>query len=278
MSFTPVIPLSGLGGWRFLQNTIESQRSAFESSAQNAREIEYFRENIASADTAEKLVQDRTLLKIALGAFGLSEEIDKKAFIRKALEDGTESRDALAMRLTDPRYREMAKSFGYGDEIGPQVGVAGFAEDAISAYRIRAFEEAVGAVDESMRLALNFDREIQNLTTSTIGEDGFWFTILGNDPLRTVMQSALGLPSEFGSIDIDQQAETMARRAKDVIGSSDFRDLATPEAREKIIRTYLIREQIKQGPTADAPGMAALGILQAGAGPSAIANLLISRF
>jgi hypothetical protein len=278
MSFTPVIPLSGLGGWRFLQNTIESQRSAFESSAQNAREIEYFRENIASADTAEKLVQDRTLLKIALGAFGLSEEIDKKAFIRKALEDGTESRDALAMRLTDPRYREMAKSFGYGDEIGPQVGVAGFAEDAISAYRIRAFEEAVGAVDESMRLALNFDRDIQNLATSTIGEDGFWFTILGNDPLRTVMQSALGLPSEFGSIDIDQQAETIARRAKDVIGSSDFRDLATPEAREKIIRTYLIREQIKQGPSADAPGMAALGILQAGAGPSAIANLLISRF
>jgi hypothetical protein len=278
LSFTPVIPLSGLGGWRFLQNTLDTQRAAFESSAQNARELQYFRDNIASADTAEKLVADRTLLKIALGAFGMSEEIDKKAFIRKALEDGTEKPEALAMRLSDPRYREMSKSFGYGDEIGAQVAQPGFAEDVIAQYRIRAFEEAVGVVDESMRLALNFEREIQNRTSSTLAEEGFWFTMLGDTPMRTVLEGALGLPSQFGAIDIDQQAEVMARRAKDLIGSSDFRDLALPENREKIVRRFLIRQQIDQGPSADAPGMAALGVLQGGAGPLAIANLLISRF
>jgi hypothetical protein len=277
VSYTPVIPLSGLGGWRFLQNTLETQRAAFDNSAQNARELDYFRENIAAADTAEKLVADRTLLKVALGAFGLSEELDKKAFVRKALEDGTEKPEALAMRLSDPRYREMSKSFGYGDAIGSQVGVAGFAEDVIASYRVRAFEEAVGAVDESMRLALNFEREIQNRVTTSTTDEAFWYTMLGDTPMKTVLESALGLPSQFGSIDIDQQVEVLAERARDLIGSDDYRDLALPENREKIIRRYLIRQQIDQGPSANAPGMAALGILQNGAGPSAIENLLLSR-
>lgn len=276
MSYTPIVPLSGLGGWRFLERTMETQRAAFDASAQNAREIEYFQANIAEADTAQKLVADRTLLKVALGAFGLGEEIDKKAFIRKALEDGTESREALAMRLVDPRYREMSAFFGYGDEAGAQVAREGFAEDIVARYRVRAFEEAVGVVDDSMRLALNFDRAIQTRAAAAIGEDGFWFGLLGDQPMRTVLEGALGLPPQFASIDIEQQAEEVARRAKTLIGSDDFRDIATPEARDKIIRTFLIREQIKNGPDATAQGATALTILQSGAGSSAIQNLILS--
>ena len=40
--------------------------------------------------SAADLVADRRLLKVALGAFGLEGEIDKKAFIRKVLEEGTD--------------------------------------------------------------------------------------------------------------------------------------------------------------------------------------------
>ncbi len=276
MSYTPIIPLSGIGGWRFLQRTMDDQRAVFDASAQNAREMAYFAENIAEADTAAKLVADRTLLKVALGAFGLGEEIDKKAFVRTALDEGTENSEALAMRLADTRYREFSAFFGYGDARGAQVGREGFAEEVLSRYRIRAFEEAVGAVDESMRLAMNFDREIQARAGAAAGEDGFWFGLLGSPPMRTVLEGALGLPSQFASIDIEQQAKVVAERAKALIGSGDFREMSSEAARDKIIRTFLIREQIKNGPDANAQGATALTILQNGAGSGAIENLILS--
>ena len=279
MSYTPIVPLEGLGGWRFLQRTLDSQRAAFDASARNAREIEYFRENIAGADTAEKLVADRTLLKVALGAYGLGSEIDKRALMRKVLEEGTTDREALALRFSDPKFRELSFAFGYGDERGAQVGREGFAEQVIGRYRIRAFEEAVGAVDDSMRLALNFDRVVQTRAPAALSDDGFWLGVLGDPPLRAVFEGAFGLPSQFAALDIDQQVATMAERSERLIGSRDIADLATPEAREKVIRRFLLRQQINSGPSASAAGMGALQLLQSGsAGPSAIQNLLVSRF
>src|SRR5690606_39015084 len=90
MSFQPTIPMGGLAGWRFLERTAAAQRAAFERGPELARDIAYFQERIAAVGSAEELVADRRLLKVALGAFGLEDEIDKKAFVRKVLEGGTD--------------------------------------------------------------------------------------------------------------------------------------------------------------------------------------------
>ncbi len=47
----------------------------------------YFEANIGKVETAADLVGDRRLLKVALGAFGMDGEIDKRAFLRKVLEE-----------------------------------------------------------------------------------------------------------------------------------------------------------------------------------------------
>ena len=98
MSFQPAIGVGGLSGWRILEATSARQRETFERSPQLLRNIEYFRENISSAQTAEALVKDRRLLTVALGAFGLTEEIGKRAFVQKMLEGGTEDSGSLANR------------------------------------------------------------------------------------------------------------------------------------------------------------------------------------
>ncbi|MEO0912023.1 MAG: flagellar protein, partial [Pseudomonadota bacterium] len=71
MNFAPAIPLTGIAGYQFLQRTEETQRATFDRSPLLAREVEYFKENIANVLTAEELVADRQLFKVALGAFGL---------------------------------------------------------------------------------------------------------------------------------------------------------------------------------------------------------------
>ena len=162
--FTPAVPLGGYLGWRVFQNSADRQFEIFQKSPQIIRNMEHFRENIAEADTAEKLVDDRKLLTVALGAFGLEEEINKKAFIRKILEEGTDDSSSFANRLSDPRWRQFAKAFGYGNFTGANVGVPSFREQVANDYLERSFEVSVGEVDPNMRLAMNFRREI-------IGED-----------------------------------------------------------------------------------------------------------
>jgi len=88
MSFSPVIPSSGLIGWNFLQSTLDRQEDLFSKSPEINRDIEYFKENIGNIKTVDDFMGDRRIQKVALGAFGLGEEINKGAFVRKVLEEG----------------------------------------------------------------------------------------------------------------------------------------------------------------------------------------------
>ena len=115
MTFFPAIPLGGFAGWRVFERTIERQQDVFASAPEVERAVAYFKENAASAESVEKLVADRRLLSVALGAFGLEEEIDKKAYIRRVLEQGVSDPDAFANKIADPRWKEMSAAFRYGD-------------------------------------------------------------------------------------------------------------------------------------------------------------------
>ena len=155
MSFQPTIPLTGIAGWRFLQRTQAAQQAAFEKGPELIRETAYFAEKIGSNTSADELVADRRLLKIALGAFGLEGELDKRAYIRKVLEEGTQAEGAFATRLSEPAFRKLADAFGFGNVGGARTGDAGFAEKIVSAYKTRAFEVAVGGTNENLRFAMN---------------------------------------------------------------------------------------------------------------------------
>ncbi|GIX15476.1 MAG: flagellar protein [Paracoccaceae bacterium] len=273
MSFLPAIPIGGIAGWQFLKRTEEAQRAVFDKNALIARETAYFRENIAKADSIDKLMADRTLLKVALGAFGLEDELPKKAWIRKILEEGTQSNEALAMRLTDRRYRQFAEAMGYGNPGGARVADPGFADRMIAAYRTRQFEVAVGEVDDDMRLALNFRRAIAEVVSAKT-EKARWFAIMGDKPIRTVIDAALGMPKELAKVDVDKQVDFYAERAARVLKIDDPQELADPGVVEETIRRFLVRRQIENGPSALTPGMGALTLLQGAVG---FQNLVLSN-
>jgi len=276
MSYQPVVPLPGVAGWRFLERTQAKQQAAFENSAEIRREIAYFEENIAAVKTAGELVADRRLLKVALAAFGLESELDKKAFVRKVLEEGTTAEGAMATRLTDPAWRKLSAAFGFGDA-GARTGQAGFAASIVSAYKTRAFEAAVGDTDNSMRLALNFRREIASLAA---GDGGSWYAILGSKPLRQVVEKAFGLPSQFSQIDIDKQVETLKDRADRLFGSDSLTVFQDKAAVDKLIDRFLARTQIENGATATGPAANALALLRgmtSSSGSSGVWNLLASK-
>jgi hypothetical protein len=271
--FQPAIIAGGYAGFKLFERAMPRQMEAFNKSAEVKRDLAYFMEKIAGAQTPADLVADRKLLKIALGAFGLGEEIDKRAFIRKVLEAGTEDREDFANRLSDPRWRAFAATFGYGDLRGAQTARPGFAEDIAARYRVRAFEEAVGASEENFRLALNFRREAAAIGLSGVADRTGWLKILGQGPLRAVLEGALGLPRTLANLDIDRQVAIVEEKARVVFGSSSPAALADPETMEKALRRFFARADLSAGLSAAAPGATALTLLSNASAP----NLFLSN-
>ncbi len=244
MNFQPLIPLGGLPGWVLLNKTLERQTEVFNKSPQIIRDTDYFEQNIGSVLTAEDLVSDRRLLRVALGAFGLSDQINDRALLQKVLEEGTADRGALANRLGDTRYKQFADAFGFADKIVPNTILLSFGADITDKYRQREFEVAVGDQDESLRLAMNLKREIGDLVSSDSPNDTIWFQIMGTPPLRKVFEVALGLPSSFGQLDIDKQLEIFKDQSRNQFGLDKLSELTDDDLQEKLIQRYLLRDQI----------------------------------
>lgn len=243
MTFQPIVPFGGYSGWLFLQRTLEQQQAAFTNSAVVTRQTSYFRENINEIRSAEDLVADRRLREVALGAFGLDEDINNDFFIEKILSERTADDDALANRLADPRYAKLAEAFGFGDLPNPLTSQPLFSDQVIARFEARQFERAVGAVNNDLRLALNLNVALDDVTSSVTGTDARWFALLGNQPLRQVVQTALGLPAQIATIDLDQQLTTFKDRAEAVFGTSDVEAFLDPDIQEQMIRLFLVRSE-----------------------------------
>jgi len=261
MSFQPVVPFGGNAGWAFLQRTRETQEAAFLRSPVIERDTDYFRENIGSITTAAELVADRRLLTVALGAFGLDDDLPNKFFVRKVLQEGTLEEGAFANKLADKRYAQMAEAFGF-DLAPPNTRLSSFRDEIIAKFESRQFEIAIGNSNESMRLALGLGRELQAIADRNISEDGLWFTIMGTPPLRRVFETALNLPSSVGALDVDRQLEIFRSAATRMFGDAGVRQFTQPEKQEELIRKFFVGNDLSGPAQQTTRGSVALSILQ----------------
>ena len=262
MSFQPTLALAGFAGWNVLKRTMPTQQAAFQANVAVQRDEAYFRSKIGKVDTAEQLVSDRRLLRVALGAYGLDNDINNKFFIRKVLEDGTLKEGALSNRLADKQYLKFSAAFGFGDFKVPRVKLSDFADKTLGLYRTRQFEAAVGEQNNTYRLALNAERELPLLARRGISDTAKWFTIMGNSPLREVVQTALGLPRSFASLDLDKQLAVFQKRAEAAFGSSSPDQFAVPETLDKLVRTFLLRAEVVDTASVASPSSLALQLLR----------------
>jgi len=270
MTFVPALPIGGFAGWQFLNRTMEKQKAAFANSAQTRRDVDYFRDNIAKVKSADDLVSDRRLMRVALGAFGLESDLPNRFFIRKVLEEGTIEPRSLANRLADKRYAELSRAFGF--DLGvPNTGLSDFGDRIVRAYETRQFEVAVGGVDETMRLALNLRRELAEFAGRDSSERAKWFGILGNPPLRQTFETAFGLPKGFGALDLDRQLDVMQRRSRAAFGDATVSQFSDPDRLDSLVQRFIVRAEIEKGAALSGParGAAALQLLQ---GASAFAG------
>lgn len=263
MTFSAVVPFGGYGGYAFLERTRERQQEVMEATPQIDRATEAFRERIGAVGSAAELVADRELLQVALGAFGLDDDLGNKFLVQKILESDTTDKTSMAVRFSDRRYTALADAFGFGNEGGARTGEAGFADRILGSFTDRQFEIAAGDVDVDMRLALGFGRDVAEVAADSKSDDARWFTLMGTPPLRKVMETALGLPASFGQLDLDRQLGEFRSRAQERFGTSDLSELSEPGKAEEVVRRFLVMSEIEKLSAASlSAGSAALALLQ----------------
>ncbi len=263
MTYAVTLPLSGYAGWNFLKRTQEKQQALLSQNTVQQRDEAYFRDKIGSIDTAEELVTDRRLLRVALGAFGLENDINNKFFIRKVLESSTLEPKSLANKLSDKRYKDMAEAFGFGTFATPNTKLSTFADDILAKFRQQTFETSVGEVNGSLRIALYAERSLPELASKTQSQATKWYTVIGSEPLRSLFQTVFNLPSSFGSLDVDQQVKTLQKKSKAMFGSEGVDQFGEPSAMKKLLRNYIVRAEIAGGDISSTTrGATAVQILQ----------------
>ncbi|SFS19194.1 DUF1217 domain-containing protein [Yoonia litorea] len=263
MTFQPLLPLTGYSGWKVLERTLGPQQNAFANSASVSRLTDTFKERIPTIQNAQQLVNDRELLTVALGAFGLQDDLNNRFFIRTILEEGTSDPESLANRLADKRYAAFSEAFDFFGSGVSRLQNPAFAEDVVSRFERQQFARAVGEQDNNMRLALNAGEALTQVAAQNKTEGGRWFAIMGNPPLREVFEVALGLPKAIVGIDLDRQREVFQEKARSAFGTDDIDELLTPAGLDQIRRLFLVRTEAADvlGATS---GRNALTLLQSG--------------
>jgi hypothetical protein len=241
--FQAMVPQGGVTGWRLLNLTKPSQLKVLSAAPETKSLTTYFRDNIKSVKTVDDLMDDRRLLQVALTAFGLEGDINSKAFIRKVLAEGTVSDNAFANRLSDKRYLQFAQAMGFTDLPVPRTQLTKFPDEIITKFINARFQTAVGEKDGDLRLAMSFAEGLSGIMSAQKTDNARWYGVMGNLQVRKVFEGALGLPSSFGKLSLDQQLNGFRKGLERLTGKTEVSALSDPTLQDKLVRTFLVRSQ-----------------------------------
>ena len=272
--FQPIIAGSGIGGWNFLQATYDRQLATFSNSPQIRNDQEYLVEKLSQPISKQDFLDDQRLLRVAMTAFDLGGEEWKRGFIDKVLTEVADPESSFLARLNNQAYTRFAEVFTPRND---QIVVSGAAiAEIVSNFETASFEAAVGEVDNTMRLALNFRDSIGEVVGQGSREDAILFRILGDVPVRSVLESALNLPGELRQLPLERQTEIFKEKLSSVFGINDVSELSAPETAERVIQRYLALSSINQAASSTSSASNALTLLSSGFGAAASQNLFLS--
>ena len=186
------------------------------------REIDHYNKTIGSIKSIDAFVKNDRVFKFAMKAFGLEDMDYAKAFMKKMLSEGVESRTAMANRLSDKRYGEFVKAFHFARYGELTTTFAATRGGAVDRYVRQTLEETAGAQNEGVRLALYFQRKAPSITSA--------YGLLADPALLKVAQTVLGLPVGQRT-DVDATARLIEQRMK-------IADLKNPEKVQKLLQRF----------------------------------------
>ena len=242
---------------RFLEG---SEKTSVKEAA--TKKAENYQEKIQSIDTVSKLLADREVLDVVIGAYGLDPDEVTDDFLKQIFSSDLSDRKSFVNQQADSRWAELVASFNFdakGNLTRETMGTIqqrGETMETVNKYLRQTLEETEGESNEAVRLALYFQRTAPTITDA--------YGLIADDALMAVFRTTFGYSDEFSNMDVDQQA----RIIEDNLNLADLQD---PKKLERFLQRYAAMYDTENA-TYNSP---ALSILSGGGG-SISADLLIS--
>lgn len=220
------------------------------------KEADYFELSIGLVSSNQDIVADGRTLRFALSASGLGSESLNSQKALKVLEGDYEFKNTT----TDAKWREFRNNFSFSvAENNLKTEEDNFSDKIIEDFIDNSFLEAVGEQDPNLRLALYFEKRMGELAKGKTVDEFGWFKVIGETPLATVFQTALNLPSSFGQLDIEKQAEIYALRTERVAGSSQLSAFKDKDYMDNFVQRYLLQASVNENNSGSNPVLSLLG-------------------
>ncbi len=189
-----------------LYNAVTRTGSNFASSVATEpavkQQTNYFLANIGSVTSAKQLVNNSKLYNYVMNAFGLGDELNARALITKVLEGGTGS-GSFAASLNDPRYSALAAAFNFNENGTATTQSETTQQTTVSNFYEQTVENNVGQQNQGAQMALYFKRMASQITSP--------YSILGDQTLLKVFETAFNLPTTFSLGNVDTEAKTVGQ-------------------------------------------------------------------
>jgi len=236
--------LSAMTNYRMLETSREQRFEAYTKQPTVQRELAYFAEKITGIESADDLLEDWQLKTFVLKAFGLEELERSDHMVKRILTDDLENQDeALAYRMQDPRFPEMAVTLRL-DQGTAKIKSPATIQEVAQRYLLNGFETQVGQDSIATRQALYFERKI--------GKAANIFQVMADPTLREVARVAGGLPTDISRLDFDKQAALYEK-------SIEVDRLKDPDYVKELVERFLVRADMESGAgTAAANGIVSL--------------------
>ncbi len=170
------------------------------------RETKYYLENISKVKSIDEFVKDDRLFRYAMKAHGLEDMTYAKAFMVKALKEGTSDPDSFANKLQDKRYAEFVNTYNF-DRYGELATVYNKAQHEVPGnYLMQAKIAGVDPDSPYVKQETAYYRANIGKVTSIEG-------LMGNGRLLTYALAAYGLDS--ATEDLDYIEELLAGGVRD---------------------------------------------------------------
>jgi hypothetical protein len=231
----------GYIGWKILERSALKQKYVFSNTAQEKSITNYFSRKMENINNADDIISDYKMFSVMLRAFGLDDDIRSSFFIKKVLESDPDDPASFVNKLSDRRYLKMNQEMKFGKmDSTKDINV----EFIIDRYNQRSFEKNIGSRYPEIEIALNAQRELPEIASSSLSENTKWYQILGSAPLRRVFEISYGLGSDFSTLPIDRQLKEIKSKFQQFTGTSSVSFLEKAHVVELVVQRYLLRSQI----------------------------------
>ncbi len=143
---------------------------------------------------------------------------------------------------------------------GPNVTNSKFISTVVAMYTQAQFQSVVGNSSNTLREALYAQQQLPGITN--------WYSVMADPPLASVVQTALGLPADFGKLNVDQQNAVLQSKMP-------VADLQNPAKVSNLLNKFVaISDEQSSDAVSQSPAVQLLANFNA-SGPPAIINLTL---